>query len=214
MTLLNYYESHIYMKTLDACTVIDNHRDNSIVVCTMGAMNAIDKLPSNPLTIACVPLMGGASSIALGLALSRPERKIMVFDGDASLLMELGSLVTISDSSPTNLIHFVFNNSVQFAGLGNLDTPGARQINFVEMALACGYKSSYRIDSISCLENSLIEIFDCVGPTFVELVVESEDGSLCAENPSIEMTDDRFVRMGNEIRRVRKFFGFDVCSTV
>ena len=106
------------MKTLDACKILDAHRGDAIVVCTMGAMNALDKLPLNPLTMACVPLMGGAASIGLGLALAHPERKVFVFDGDASLLMELGGLVTISHARPKNLFHFVFNNSIQFAEIG------------------------------------------------------------------------------------------------
>ena len=54
--------------------------------------------------------MGKASSMALGLALSRPDKKIWCMDGDGSLLMNLGTLVTIAGQGPANLVHFVFDD--------------------------------------------------------------------------------------------------------
>ena len=56
--------------------------------------------------------MGGASSLGLGLALARPDRRVIVFDGDGSLLMQLGSLATIAGAAPRNLVHFLFKNGV------------------------------------------------------------------------------------------------------
>ena len=197
------------MKTLDACKLLDTHRGDAIVVCTMGAMNALDKLPVNPLAMACVPLMGGAASIGLGLALARPERKVFVFDGDASLLMELGGLVSIAHAKPKNFFHFVFNNSIQFAGLGNLDTPGARRADMVAMASACGFDSSQRIPNLEDLEARLPSVLNGPAPSFVELVVEYDNPSLGIENPAVEMTDERFSRMGDEIRRIRRHLGCD-----
>jgi thiamine pyrophosphate-dependent acetolactate synthase large subunit-like protein len=197
------------MKTLDACKLLDMHRGDAIVVCTMGAMNALDKLPVNPLAMACVPLMGGAASIGLGLALARPERKVFVFDGDASLLMELGGLVSIAHAKPKNFFHFVFNNSIQFAGLGNLDTPGARRADMVAMASACGFDSSQRITNLEDLEARLPSVLNGPAPSFVELVVEYDNPSLGIENPAVEMTDERFSRMGDEIRRIRRHLGCD-----
>ena len=58
--------------------------------------------------------MGLASSIALGVALKKPRKKIFVFDGDGNILMNLGSLVTIGSISPKNLVHLVFDNSSEF----------------------------------------------------------------------------------------------------
>lgn len=197
------------MKTLDACKLLDTHRGDAIVVCTMGAMNALDKLPVNPLAMACVPLMGGAASIGLGLALARPERKVFVFDGDASLLMELGGLVSIAHAKPKNFFHFVFNNSIQFAGLGNLDTPGARRADMAAMASACGFDSSQRITNLEDLEARLPSVLNGPAPSFVELVVEYDNPSLGIENPAVEMTDERFSRMGDEIRRIRRHLGCD-----
>lgn len=192
------------MTATEAALLIANVRgETGIVVCTMGAMNALDALPLSPLTVACVPLMGGAASLGLGLALAQPSRKVFVLDGDASLLMELGGLVSIAEAAPSNFHHILFNNRVQFAGLGNLPTPGSRSVDFAGMAQAAGYASTFKFDSRDAFAKHLERSIDEVGPTFVELLVETAPGVLGKTKPSVEMTDARFTRMGDELRRIR-----------
>ena len=197
------------MMTLEACEVLAEVRGDAIVVCTMGAMNALDKLPISPLTMACVPLMGGAASIGLGLALARPEEKVFVLDGDASLLMELGSLVSVAQAAPPNYFHFLVNNGVQFAGLGNLVTPGHGSADFTGLAKSAGYRSTYRFTSVTALKEGINAVLNGVAPAFVELVVGYDKPALGIDNPSIEMTDARFTRMGDEIRRIRAHLGVE-----
>jgi len=55
---------------------------------------------------------GKASSVGLGLALARPETKVLIFDGDGSLVMNLGTMLTICNMAPPNLIHFLFENRI------------------------------------------------------------------------------------------------------
>lgn len=192
------------MSTMDALSIIQNARTDEIVVCTMGAMNALDKMPQKPLTVACVPLMGGAASLGLGLALARPERKVIVLDGDASLLMELGGLVSIAQARPKNLYHCLVNNGVQFAGLGNLTTPGREYTDFVGLALAAGYRSAQRFYDLESFNDAYAGLLEGEGPVFFELMVTSDAPALGAHRPSIEMTDARFTRMGDEIQRIRR----------
>ncbi|AJG23448.1 thiamine pyrophosphate-dependent enzyme [Cupriavidus taiwanensis] len=191
------------MSTAEACEVIQKVRGDAIVVCTMGAMNALDKISTDPLNVACVPLMGGAASLGLGLALAQPKRPVFVLDGDASLLMELGGLVTVAQAAPGKYVHFLFNNSTQFSGLGNLDTPGAETVDFVGLARSAGYKTSQRICDLEDLERKLHSILSGPAPAFVELVVTKEAPTLGTTKPSVEMTDARFTRMGDELRRIR-----------
>src|SRR5882724_13690509 len=73
------------------------------------AFDWIDIRPS-PLNYLSHGAMGLASSHALGLALGRPDKRVIVLDGDGSLLMNLGSLVTIGAAAPPNLVHFVSRN--------------------------------------------------------------------------------------------------------
>ena len=195
------------MKTIEACEVIQRTAPEAIFVTTMGAMNGMDKLEVDVLSVACVPLMGGSASLGLGIALARPDRKVMVLDGDASLLMELGSLVTVAQAAPENYVHVVFNNSIQFSGLGNLETPGNAVADFPGMAKAAGYRSVWRFASIDELTDELPGILAGPSPAFIELAVASEAPKLGSEFPAVEMTDARFTSMGAELRRIRAALG-------
>lgn len=191
------------MTAMQACSTIQHHRGDAIIVTTMGAMNTLDKISNDALNVACVPLMGGAASLGLGLALARPERPVLVLDGDASLLMELGGLVSVAQAAPPNFAHFVLNNSTQFAGLGNLETPGAKTVDFAGMAKAAGYQATHFITEADDFEQRIAGILAGPQPAFVELIIESDPPVLGAEKPSVEMTDQRFTRMGDELRRIR-----------
>ena len=90
-----------------------------------------------PVPVGCVGFMGGASSLGLGLALARPERRVIVFDGDGSLLMQLGSLATIAGARPRNLLHLLFKNGVYHTS-GSQEIPGGLTVDFVTMARGAG----------------------------------------------------------------------------
>ena len=82
--------------------------------------------------------MGLASSIALGIALKKPKKKVFVFDGDGNILMNLGSLTTIGVISPKNLVHVVFDNSIHESTGGQPTT--SRQIKIENIAKESNYK--------------------------------------------------------------------------
>lgn len=191
------------MTARQVCEIANEMRENALVVNTMGAMNAFDQLPGHELTVSCVPLMGGAASLGLGLALARPERNVMVFDGDASLLMELGGLVSVGQAAPNNLVHVVLNNGVQFAGLGNLRTPGALSVDFVGMAKSCGYTRAVRCADEEGFKQELAAALSGKGPAFIEVDTEHAPTTLGEKMPAVEMTDERFTRMGDELRKIR-----------
>ena len=186
------------MTARQVCEVANAQRGGAIVVCTMGAMNAFDQLPPNDLNVACVPLMGGAASIGLGLALAQPERAVLVFDGDASLLMELGG-----QARPRNFVHVLLNNGVQFAGLGNLPTPGATGVDFAGLARSAGYVSAVRCVTEDDLVHELTAAMAGRGPAFIEVNTGYAPATLGNQVAAVEMTDERFTRMGDELRRVR-----------
>ena len=119
--------------------------------------------------------MGSASSFGLGLALGRPERSVWVLDGDGSLLMQLGSLVTVAGLAPTNLYHFVFANGL-YQSTGNQPIPGQGVFDLCGLALSAGYRCAARYDDAATLRDDLPAILAAEGPTFVELVIEPEDG--------------------------------------
>jgi phosphonopyruvate decarboxylase len=112
--------------------------------------------------------MGLASSHALGLALGRPDRRVIVLDGDGSLLMNLGTLVTIASQKPANLLHFVCRNGIYEAN-GSHPIPGRDQVDFAALARAAGYVRAETIATLGDFETKILGLLKEPGPVFVEL---------------------------------------------
>ena len=122
------------MQNIDALRVISKYRGNGVIVATMTANYEWGQVTDNPgLDLMFSGAMGKASSVGLGLALAMPQRKVIVLDGDGSLLMNLGSLVTIANIAPANLIHFVFENTI-YRTTGGQPVPMAGKISLTKMA--------------------------------------------------------------------------------
>ena len=100
------------MKRDQALQILAEHMGDTIVVPVFQSAFDWMNIRPHPLNYLCVGAMGQASSHALGLALAMPNEKIVVLDGDGSLLMNLGSLVTIGSRRPKNLTHFVSHNGI------------------------------------------------------------------------------------------------------
>ena len=195
------------MQIIEACFVISKMRgENTIIVHTMGAMPMISALSPSPLNITSVPLMGGASGIGLGLAIAQPDRKVVVLDGDASLLMELGSIAQIADEAPANLIHIVFNNNAQFHGVANLERPGGARFDFCAVALGAGYATTSKFSTVQELVANGPALIGSTGPHFVELEI-ARPLKFTRESPQPELPDMQFNRMGAEARAMMDALG-------
>src|SRR6266496_5821299 len=162
--------------------------------CIKAWREAVPGAMDDPTHIDVVGAMGSASSIALGIALAQPERKVIVMDGDGSLLMQLGSLVTIAGAAPENLYHFVFENGV-YATSGGQPLPAEGRLGFEVMARGAGFAHAARFDDASTFKAALPELLDRRGPVFVTLQIEPEVGV-----PS----GTRSALMGDQMRAVRK----------
>lgn len=97
--------------------------------------------------------MGHSSSIALGIALQKPEQKVWVIDGDGSSLMHLGAMAVMGQQQPRNVVHIVVNNQAHET-VGGQPT-AATSCDFVAMALACHYAHASRVDSPEALDAAL-----------------------------------------------------------
>lgn len=156
------------MKPEDVLQAIAAQRGEAIVVPTMTTAPAWRTIAPGDLSVTCVGFMGGASSLGLGLALARPDRRVLVLDGDGSLLMQLGSLATVAGAAPRNLVHFLFKNGVYHTS-GAQVIPGGLSVDFVMMAKGAGYRAAFAIDQLEDLKRRLPEILTAEGPLFVEL---------------------------------------------
>src|SRR5215211_6990045 len=126
------------MLRIDAMRAVYPQLKESIVVTIMGAVSAeLQSLGHQPNFFYLQHAMGLASSMGLGLALSRPELKVVVLDGDGSILMNLGSLTTLARYRPKNLLHVVFDNE-SLLSVGGFPTATATGSDIAGMAAAAG----------------------------------------------------------------------------
>ncbi len=156
------------MKPEDVLRAIAAARGDAICVPTMTTAPAWRESASDDLSVTCVGFMGGASALALGLALARPDRRVVVFDGDGSLLMQLGSLATIAGARPRNLTHLVFKNGVYHTS-GAQEIPGGFDVDFVQMATGAGYRLAYAVHELDDFTRRLPAMLADPGPLLVEL---------------------------------------------
>ena len=99
--------------------------------------------------------MGHSSSIALGVALKKPDRKIWCIDGDGAVLMHMGSMAVIGANAPKNLVHIVINNGAHET-VGGMPTV-ASNMDIVAIAKACGYPNAISVSSFAQLDRVLNE---------------------------------------------------------
>lgn len=150
-------------------------------------------LPADCLTVACngmigrelyvcsdspsrfymIGSMGLASSIGLGLALVRPSRTVVVFDGDGNVLMNLGTLGSVAAAGVANFYHVVFDNAAH-ASTGDQRTISDR-VPIERVAGAAGYRTAARVGRETNLDSALATFFGGTGPAM--LLVEVERGN-------------------------------------
>jgi sulfopyruvate decarboxylase subunit beta len=133
------------------------------------AFDWLDIRPS-PLNYTAHGAMGLASSHALGLALGAPDRRVIVLDGDGSLLMNAGTLVSAAEAAPKNLYHFVCENGTYEANGGH-PTPNRGGVSFAGLARAAGYRMVYEFSDLKNLEQQAAAVLTETGPVFAVLKV-------------------------------------------
>jgi sulfopyruvate decarboxylase subunit beta len=126
------------MRRLDALTAIYDRLEHRVVVTIMGAVAAeLQSIGHRPNFFYLQHAMGLASSMGLGIALARPDREVVVFDGDGSVLMNLGGLTTLARYRPRNLVHVVFDNE-SLLSVGGFPTATATGSDLAAIAAAAG----------------------------------------------------------------------------
>lgn len=119
--------------------------------------------------------MGHVSSIALGVANSKPDKTVITLDGDGSLLMHMGNMAIAGQSKLQNFIHIVFNNGRHLSVGGQKSI--AQEIDLTKIAIACGYNKTFEISTELELNNFLTELNTITGPVFVNLLVNTDTRS-------------------------------------
>src|SRR5262245_20004431 len=159
------------MKRDECLKVLARHVTDADIVLPVysAAFDWIDIRP-HPLNYLAHGAMGLASSHALGLALGRPDRRVIVLDGDGSLLMNLGSLVSIAEAAPRNLFHFVCENGTYEANGGH-PIPHRANVDFAGCARSAGYPAVHTFSELKIFEQQVAAVLSQDGPVFATLKV-------------------------------------------
>ena len=158
------------MKRNECFRVLARHVQEQVVVSTYSSAHGWLAINDRPLNHFSFGAMGLASSHGLGLALGLPRRRIIVLDGDGSLLMNLGSLVTIAAAAPKNLIHFVCQNG-SYEANGGHPLPN-REVNFAGIARSAGIRACHTFSDLPAFEADIGGLLQAEGPIFAVLKIE------------------------------------------
>ena len=161
------------MSAKDALAVVHQLRgEEDIVITTMTPARDWMTMPQNPRDLVLVPsAMSHATSMGLGLALAQPDRRVLVCNGDGSMLMNLGSLVSIAEARASNLTVLVFDNGT-YEVTGSQRVPGAGTANFVQFADGAGFAATFQFSDIDTWRRGARNALFAPGPTFIWLRVE------------------------------------------
>lgn len=157
-----------------AFAVLNDVRRDQVVLTTMSSSRVWPRVSQHPLDFHHVPAaMAHTPALALGIALAQPQREIIVLNGDGSLLMSLGILVTIARSGARNYTLVNVENGV-YEVTGCQRTPGEQALDFAGMAAAAGFAVSRRFDDLAAWKDAAPELLAAPGPRFVSLVTEPD----------------------------------------
>jgi sulfopyruvate decarboxylase subunit beta len=170
------------MLRIDALKAVYPKLEKCIVVTIMGAVSAeLQSLGHRQNFFYLQHAMGLASSMGLGIALSRPELKVVVFDGDGSILMNLGGLTTLARYRPPNLVHVVFDNE-SLLSVGGFPTATATGSDIAGMAAAAGIPRTATVRDLDAFERAFDQALEANQLTTLVAKVE-------AKGPPVFLTD-------------------------
>lgn len=156
----------------DGLKILARHLGEDIVIALYDNAADLMALRPHPLNYFSVGAMGLAASHGLGLALGCPDKRVIVIDGDGSLLMSLGSLVTVAAVAPKNFVHLLWENGVYQANGGH-PIPGRARVDFCGLARAAGYRHVCSIATAEALEREIDGVLAQEGPVFAALKIDA-----------------------------------------
>lgn len=170
------------MTRLDCLRTIYPALEDRVVVTIMGAVAAeLQSIGHRPNFFYLQHAMGLASSMGLGIALVKPRASVVVFDGDGSVLMNLGGLTTLARYRPANLTHVVFDNE-SLLSVGGFPTATSTGSDLAAIATAAGIPRAMTVRSVEAFSAAFQEAVD--GAVLTTIVVKVE-----AVGPSGYVTD-------------------------
>ncbi len=180
------------MKRIDALKEIVKLLEEQLVICNIGIPSKeLYHLKDRDENFYMLGSMGLVSSIALGLTVAQPEKKIWCIDGDGSILMNLGSLTTIANVNPPNLTLIVIDNG-SYGSTGDQKTHTSARTRLEKIAEGAGFESIYVINKLEEIVSKLKNLK--MGCHFV--LIKAEPGNAKVENIPLhpEKIKERFMQ--------------------
>jgi thiamine pyrophosphate-dependent acetolactate synthase large subunit-like protein len=185
------------MTTRQALEVLAANRGRHVVLTTMAAVGVWPEFSDTPLDFAYLPsAMSQGPDLALGLALACPGRGFVVVNGDGSMLMNLGSLVTLAHN-PADVYLLILDNHL-YEVTGGQATAGAGRVDFAALARAAGIPRVYACHNLGDWRATAPEALQGPGPVVVWLRIEGQLGQKTPAPPR---------PMAEQIRRLRQGLG-------
>ena len=170
------------MLRIEALNSVYDRLNDRVVITIMGAVAAeLQAIGHKPNFFYLQHAMGLASSMGLGVALTRPELSVIVFDGDGSILMNLGGLTTLARYRPKNLVHVVFDNE-SLLSVGGFPTATSTGSDIAGMAKAAGIP---RTSTVTTLEDFVAAFDDALAANELTTIVVKVE----AKGPAGFVTD-------------------------
>ena len=179
------------MRRLDALRAVYDRLESRVVVTIMGAVAAeLQSIGHRPNFFYLQHAMGLASSMGLGIALARPDRSVVVFDGDGSILMNLGGLTTLARYKPSNLVHVVFDNE-SLLSVGGFPTATSTGSDLAAIAAAAGIP---RTESAAAIDD-FVAAFDAAlhSKQLTTIVAKVEAVGPSAYVTDLSLLENRFA---------------------
>jgi sulfopyruvate decarboxylase subunit beta len=178
------------MNRLDALRAIHDRLEKCVVVTIMGAVSAeLQSIGHRPSFFYLLHAMGLASSMGLGIALSRPELKVVVLDGDGSVLMNLGGYTTMARYAPKNLVHIVFDNE-SLLSVGGFPTATATGSDLAKIALGAGVP---RATTVTRLDEFITAVDEALhGHVLTSIIAKVDAAGPAGFSTDLPMLENRF----------------------
>ncbi|MBI1953731.1 MAG: sulfopyruvate decarboxylase subunit beta [Candidatus Omnitrophica bacterium] len=178
------------MTAREAVAVVASRLSDELVVCTTGyTCRDLQVVRDRPGNFYMIGSMGLAASLGLGLAIHRPQRRVVVLDGDGSVLMGLGNLPMAGAWGPENFLHVVLDNGV-YASTGGQPTPGG-QVSLEQAARVFGYAAAVKAATREELLARWDELEKKKGPRFLLVKCSPTPG---APSPRVRLSPDKITK--------------------
>ena len=159
------------LEAAEVFKVFQQHRGDAIVIPTgTSGRQWMNFTTNEKRDLSLGGAMGHSAAAALGVALALPSEKVVLFDAEGALLMNLGILATIAGMKPQNFFHFVLDNEC-YATTGGQPVPNAKEINYAGIAKEAGYAAAYRFENLEDFERDVGKILSEKGPVFIAIKV-------------------------------------------